>query len=166
MNTVYEKQLTWEVTTYLNDKFTPASITRLDDNQTFSINDYVTNGTQMRGYITRFELSDDLKNLWVYTDWSEVGMNLESIYKIDSRKLPSKFQHGDSVIVEFDSKQRLYGKITKVSFTFAKVLYDVEVKIFVPNAEIETSDDESKDTFYTRIHSIDSAFVHPATEEA
>jgi hypothetical protein len=176
MKSVHVSKHNWEVVTYLNDKFTPASIRRLNDDQTFAINDYITNGTQMRGHITKFELSSDLNEVFVYTDWSGIGMDLDHVYHIDSRKLPSKFQHGDSVIVQFDSNQRLHGKVTKVSFTVAKVLYDVEVAITVPGAEFESkishlvlgtdsSDDRpSKQVFYTRIHSIDAAFVRSSTD--
>jgi len=146
--------LNWKIETFKDDKFTPFSIRRYTSlkpdasSEVFAIGDYVTNGTRMKGHIIRFELSDDLRELFVYTDWSNIGMNLDSITKCI--KLPSAYQVGDPVIVEFEQKKSMNGKITKVGFTPGKVLYDVEIEVVY---------DHLDEKMTTRIHSIDSVFV-------
>lgn len=79
--------LNFRVISYANDKFQPHSVERLTEDgtkydATFTCGDYVTNGTKMRGHIERFELSSDLSSLFVFTDWSGVGMDLDSISKV------------------------------------------------------------------------------------
>lgn len=57
---------------------------RHSDNEVFTIGDFVTNGTKMRGKILSFSFLND--QVFVETDWSKVGMNLDSIVKIDDER--------------------------------------------------------------------------------
>src|ERR1017187_5302810 len=77
-------KLNFGILSFANDKFSPYAVERLnrDNNEIFIIGDHVSNGTKMNGRIERFELSDDLKSLYVYTDWSGVGMSIDDIYKV------------------------------------------------------------------------------------
>ena len=144
--------LNFGILSFANDKFSPYSVERRTDgvffDGIFTIGDYVTNGTQMKGHIERFELSTDLKTLFVYTDWSGVGMNLDSIKKIE--RLPSKHQVGDVVkfyLVE-DSKG-VAANIRAVHFYFDKVKYDIEV----------VSEANSGGLNYTRLYNVDSNLI-------
>lgn len=84
--------LNFRVVSYANDKFQPHSVERLTEDgtkydTTFTCGDYVTNGTKMRGSIERFELSPDLSSLFVFTDWSGVGMDLDSISRVPTKDI-------------------------------------------------------------------------------
>lgn len=144
-----ELLLNFNILSFANDKFSPHSVERLTADryydETFTIGDFVTNGTQMRGRIVRFELYD-LKSLYVYTDWSNVGMNLESISKIEI--LPSAFQIGDEVKLQLNPKEiGTTARINAVHYFRNKVKYDLEIYW---GALANQS---------TRIYNIDSAHV-------
>lgn len=144
---------TFNVISYADKNFNPHTVERLIDKQwdeNFAIGDYVTNGTKMKGKIIRFELSNDLQSLFVYTDWSNVGMNLESVYKIE--QLPAQHQIGDKVNFSItqsfgESPYPFTAEVKAVHFYAGKVKYDLEI----PIAEEAP----------TRIYNIDSCFVLP-----
>jgi len=72
----------------------------------------------------------------------------------------SRFKHGDAVEVDLLGNQKFEGKVTKVSFTLSKVLYDLEVPVRITNPEgVSPRYVLGK----TRMHSIDSSFVNPHT---
>lgn len=149
----------WEVTEFVGNGTTPQTIKRVDG-QLFSIGSRVTNdvyskGKQVNGLIERFEYSFKGDSVFVYTDWSGVGFNLGSLsHVLESNKLPSRFQIGDRVQINFGKGGLLSPcNIIKVHFTESKVLYDVDVLILA---------DDEKSQSSTRIYNIDSCFVEPA----
>lgn len=128
--------------------FQPYSVKRFSDEKIFTIGDTVTNGTQMIGQITSFEMLDG--EVFVRHTWSGVGMNLDSLTKII--KLPSRHQVGDKVKFSItqnfgDNPYPFTAEIKAVHFYVGKVKYDLEIPI----------EDESP----TRIYNIDSCFVQP-----
>lgn len=148
---------TWKVLTYKAKSFEPRMVERASDSMIFAIGDRVTNGTKMKGLIKSFEFDESLDgDIFVLTDWSDVGMNLESLSHVKEEKklassniLPSQFQPGSFCGVRFGDNAPIFGgQIVKVSFTLGKVLYDVEIGV-------------GKDQV-TRLHSIDSTFVIPS----
>ena len=89
MTTNSTKELTFTIKSFLPrpsgspeslPPFEPHSILRHFDDELFSIGDFVTNGTKMRGKILSFSFLND--QVFVETDWSKVGMNLDSLVKI------------------------------------------------------------------------------------
>lgn len=151
------------------NEFSPKEITqvkRTRDGAIFTIGDYVTNGTQMRGNITEFEflVSEETSELTVFVahTWSGIGMNLESIFKINEN---SEFAFNDNVTVAFlidyipaegfESKKgklaKIQAKITGVHHFKNKIKYDLELNL---------SGEEK-----TRIYMIDSIYVHKYTNE-
>ena len=118
----------------------PYSVSRTYDGEIFTIGDFVTNGTQMKGNIKGFSILGG--TMFVDHTWSEVGMNLDSLTKIIV--LPSKFQVGDNVFIRFDVAQ-IMGQVIAVHFYLSKVKYDLTV--YLPNGE------------ETRVYNIDSFFV-------
>lgn len=71
---------------------------------------------------------------------------------IDDNLLPSQFQNGDQVSLNFhDAGKVVNCEVIKVHFTDRKVLYDVEVMMNGDDAEVTT-----------RLYNIDSCFVEPA----
>lgn len=164
------------------------SILRLSDQQIFTIGDFVTNGTKMRGKIESFETDEKVKNrkpgspieIFVITDWSGIGMDLDSIYHAESirnRKQPktkekelvfagptlaphmlilenfsSIFRPDDFCGVKLGKKEVIGAQVTKVAFTKTKVLYDVE---------IGTGDGQ-----VTRLHSVDSSLIVSLAKKA
>lgn len=148
----------WEVTEFIGNSTTPRTIKRIDG-QLFSIGDRVTNGVyskgkQVNGLIERFEYSFKGDSVFVYTDWSGVGFNLGSLSHIlESNKLPSRFQLGDLVTLNFGSAGKVTGAdIIKVHFSESKVLYDVDILM----------SDAADGRVITRLYNIDSCFVEPA----
>lgn len=124
-------------------------IKRLRDGEIFSVGDYVTNGTKMKGNITGFEVSmreDDGKLICFVTHtWSGVGMGLEDLQKLEEKlKLPSAHQIDDEVWLNFWSK-KIIVKINAVHFYPSKVKYDVEA--FGDNGET------------TRLYNVDAAVL-------
>ena len=83
----------------------------------------------------------------------EVKMPIPDIEKLyeeflnTNPALPSRFIHGDEVILDFKEAGKLNNaKIIKVHFTERKVLYDVQIKT---------------GNGLTRIYNIDSSFIEP-----
>ncbi len=150
------EQISFNVISYADKNFNPHSVERLINRTfdcVFTLGDYVTNGTKMKGRITKFTLSEDLTTLFVYTDWSNVGMELASIYKI--MELPSRFQLNDEVSVRFRPDFVInHAKVIKVHFTENKVQYDLEVKI-----NIEGNPNYPSGHTTSRIYNIDSEIV-------
>lgn len=73
-------------------------------------------------------------------------------------QLPSQFQLGDYVILNFMTAGSLSGgHIVKVHFTEKKVLYDVELEMFNMESEGEIC--------WTRLYNIDSVFVNRVSAE-
>ncbi len=118
--------ITWEVVEYVGNSTAPKSILRLHDGEVFSLGDYVTNGTQMKGNIEKFDFSFRGNDVFVYTDWSGIGMNLDSL--IHTQPLPCKFQIGKTVLLNV-GEQLLKATVLVVHFSTSKIKYDLEVKI-------------------------------------
>src|SRR4051812_14158860 len=74
--------------------FQPHTVRRDSDSEVFAIGDTVSNGTQMKGVITGFNMMDD--EIFVSHTWSDVGMNLGSLYKVVLT--PSQYQIDDEVL--------------------------------------------------------------------
>lgn len=89
---------TFQIISY-SDKggFIPHSIKRLPDNEVFTIGDFVTNGTKMKGEITEFSLHNG--TVFVTTTWSGVGMDLDSLKR--EVELPSAFAINQVVQMKF-----------------------------------------------------------------
>lgn len=129
--------------------FQPHSIKREIDGEIFQIGDTVSNGIKMVGKILSFEMLDN--HVFVNHTWSEVGMNLGSLRKVN--QLPAQHQIGDTVFFSINQKSdeidlheyRATSKIIGVHFYNHKVKYDIEIPI--------------ADETPTRIYNIDSCFV-------
>ena len=126
--------------------FQPYSIKRLHDGEVFALGDTVTNGTQMVGTITGFEMLEN--KVYVNHTWSGIGMNLGSLKKVI--QLPSQHEIGDEVLLSInqsfgDNPYPFTAKVLAVHFYANKVKYDLEIPIADENP--------------TRIYNIDSCFV-------
>lgn len=138
----------WTIESYLDDKFTPASVKRTVDNVVFSIGDFVTNGTKMKGHIESFDLFN-LEDLFVLTNWSGVGMHISELEHI--KDLPSKVQVKESVKVLFKKEHTpMDGIIIGIHFLENKTKFDIELKL-----------DDNKTT---RIYNVDSTFVRSVSD--
>lgn len=145
LNKIAASSITFEVISYTEDKKIH-SVKRFSDGQTFTIGDYVTNGTKMQGKIEEFELfsrndSGEL-TMYVTTDWSKVGMGLDDIQK--TSPLPSQHQIGHYINFQIE-QMKVRAEILSVHFYEGKVKYDLELKL--------------KDKSATRIYNVDSVFV-------
>lgn len=150
----------WEVVSFIGNSTDPQSIIRLSDGKVFSIGGHVTNGTQMHGRIERFEYSFKGNDIYVFTDWSGVGMNLASL--AEYRPLPSGHQLGEPVHLVFGNEGTLtHCKVIKVHFTESKVLYDIEVSgNFDAWKDVVDQEDVKKNNIWsTRLYNVDSCFV-------
>lgn len=135
--------------------FQPHTVKRDHDGEIFSIGDFVTNGTKMKGVITGFEMLEDY--VYVNHTWSGVGMNLGSLKKII--ELPSEHQVDDEVI--FSIKIQREGTINEVNHFFYDAVSKVIAVHFYKNKvkydlEIPLGDEPP-----TRIYNINSRFVKP-----
>jgi predicted RNA-binding protein len=126
--------------------FLPHSVKRHFDSEVFTLDDLVTNGSQMVGRIKSFDYLND--KIFVETTWSGVGMNLDSLVKL--HKLPSRFQFGDVVKIDLENFKIGRAWVIKVHFTKDKVQYDLELYLGA----------KSK----TRLYNIDAAFVQPVED--
>lgn len=136
--------------------------------KSLQLGDFVTNGTKMRGHITKFQWSkhDGVEGLFVYTDWSGIGMNVEAVYQVDKdtyQRTPAQHQYGDSVIVfrilnsSEDKPGEIFaegikGEITGTHFYPGKVKYDIELRW-------HNKMPDSARPVTTRIYNVDSVFV-------
>lgn len=128
--------------------FKPYSIKREWDGEIFTINDEVSNGTQMRGGITGFEFLEG--KVYVKHTWSGVGMNLGSLVKISV--LPSAFQIDQVVSVQFKKgTYALSATVRGVHFYRGKVKYDLG--LWLGDGSVDDPETE------TRIYNIDSIYV-------
>jgi len=121
----------------------PFSVKRKQDGVLFYIQDRVSNGTAMCGFITGFNFLEG--KTFVEHTYSGVGMNLDSLVKVPT--LPSRFQIGDSVAIKFKELSIPRAAVTKVHFNNNKVLYDLQVWFGGGTGAS------------TRIHNVDSAIV-------
>lgn len=138
---------TFNVISFADKNFTPHTVERLlhkEFDSSFSIGDLVTNEHGMRGQITRFSLSEDLHNMYVYTDYSGVGFNLAAAHKVIL--LPSQHQINDRIIMQIGKEcVPIDGNVRCVHFYEGKVKYDLELLTDV----------------ITRVYNVDSLFVLP-----
>src|ERR1700733_4327276 len=107
--------------------FIPQKVKRNHDGIVFQIGDNVTNGQNYqgkpcRGKITAFSYLED--KIFVEHTWSGIGWNLGSLDHV--LVLPSKFQHGDNVWINFWGTHPS-GEIIAVHFYQNKVKYDLLV---------------------------------------
>lgn len=128
----------------------PSSLKRLSDGAVFSIGDFVTNGTKMRGNITGFEfyVNEETSELtcFITHTWSGVGMALENLTHLNDG-LPSRFQVKE--VVNFILNETTHtSTVNAIHFTESKVRYDLDVWI---NKDGGNSS--------TRIYNVDSCFV-------
>lgn len=162
MNTSVRK---WEVLGFIGESSDPETIKRLKDGEIFTIGDYVANGVKMKGYIQKFDYSFRNDEVFVYTTWSGVGMNLDSIQH--ATKLPSGHQIDDHVWLSFGDEGVLRNcTVSKVHFSNSKVMYDIDIsgELDIAYAMKKGKDGERK-RWHTRIHNVDSAFVSRPIEK-
>lgn len=139
----------WEVLSCVGNSTEPQSIKRSRDNAVFSLQDYVTNGTRMKGHILKFEYNFKDDSVFVMTDWSCVGMNLDSLSQ--AIKLPSQHQIGHFVVLDFGEVGKILNcEINKVHFAEGKVLYDVVIHLNGKRGIVGPT---------TRLYNVDSVFV-------
>lgn len=132
-----------------NEKHLPSSVRRYRDNTVWSIRDFVTNGTKMRGYITGFEffISEDDSSLTCYIThtWSGVGMGLEDLQIAND--LPAEYQINQVAKFVLNKTEHTC-TVRNVHFlTSGKVTYDVDVWL---------GDDGNSST---RLYNVDSQLV-------
>jgi hypothetical protein len=138
----------FNVIAFANKQFYPHTVERLvnkEFDETFAIGDMITNEHGMRGKITRFKLDEDLKTIYVYTDWSGIGFNLAAANKVIL--LPSRCQVNDQIYFTIN-EQPIEGNVRGVHFYESKVKYDLELKTDI----------------ISRIYNVDSVFVSPVKE--
>jgi hypothetical protein len=143
-----------------NENSTPYSVRRFSDDEVFTVGDFVSNGTKIKGKILAFNLytnTDGNLMMFVETDWSKVGMGLDDIFKLVIT--PSKFQVMETVSVHFGQEnpdgdvpvRPMAGKVLAVHFykdshkNSVRIKYDVEIKIAFEES--------------TRIYNIDEKFL-------
>lgn len=107
--------------------FLPKIVQRNHDGVVFKIGDNVTNGQNYqgkpcRGKITGFDFLEG--KIFIKHSWSGIGWNLGSLGHIIV--LPSKFQHGDTVWINFWGTHPS-GEIIAVHFYPNKIKYDLLV---------------------------------------
>lgn len=155
----------------LEDK-TPHTVIRLRDNQTFCIDDLVSNNTAMKGKITGFHITVSEDNgeliMWIDHTWSKVGMALEDIERLTV--LPCRHQFGDRVLVFFVSDQDLItidqdletGKLyNENNSKFKAIIGNIHAVHFLPRKVKYDVDLTFTEGASTRIYNIDSIFVFP-----
>lgn len=104
----------------------PHTVVRLPDNETFIIDDLVSNGTPMKGRITGFHTTVSEEGgeiiMWVDHTWSKVGMALKDINRLKS--LPCLHQFGDPVLVYFvpDTELVKLSEMVQVPDTYTTVV--------------------------------------------
>jgi hypothetical protein len=131
--------------------FKPYAIQRDWDGEVFTINDEITNGTQMRGNIIGFEFLEN--KVFVNHTWSGIGMNLGSIVKIPV--LPSTFQIDQVVEVAFKKgSEPINATVRGIHFYRGKVKYDLG--LWLGDGSVDDPETE------TRIYNIDSIYVRMA----
>ncbi len=131
-----------------DSSFKPYAVKRDWDGEVFTINDEVSNGTQMRGLITGFDFLEN--KVYVNHTWSGIGMNLGSLSKIPV--LPSAFQVNQVVHVKFNKNgESITATVRGVHFYRGKVKYDLG--LWLGDGSVDDPENE------TRIYNIDSIFV-------
>lgn len=124
MNNNTNQALNWEVVEFQGNSTEVKTIQRFSDGVQFSIGDVVTNGTKMKGKITKFNFSFKDNDVFVNTDWSGIGMNLDSLSH--PTLLPSKFQISDKVWFTLYTTN-ISSVVIAVHFYLNKVKYDLEI---------------------------------------
>lgn len=141
----FNKLKTWNIISWCGNSMSLESVQRTKDNKIFKLDDFVTNGSEMRGLIQKFEHDLRSDNIYVYTDWSNIGMLLDECYHLE--KLPSRFQIGQYVSIKNEQFNIKKAKIIKINFTGNKVTYDLLICF----------DDKTT----TKIFNVDSYYVSP-----
>lgn len=114
--------------TFVGNSEEVESVQRVRDGKIFKLKDFVTNGTPMKGYITKFVWSSRSQDFFIEHTWSGIGMNVDSLS--EGILLPSKFQIGHFMDISLGVAGTLLGcEVIKVHFAVNKILYDVEVTI-------------------------------------
>lgn len=109
---------------HVNDPdFRPYSIKRVVDGEVFTLADRVTNGTPLCGKILEFTMGQNM--IFVRTDYSNVGINLDSCIKVPT--LPCAHQMGDVVACKFVALNIPRAVVRQVHFIAGKVKYDLEI---------------------------------------
>lgn len=128
--------------------FKPYAVKRDWDGEIFTINDDITNGTQMRGSITGFSFLEN--KVYVEHTWSGVGMNLGSLIKIPA--LPSAFQIDQAVGVRFvKGTEPITATVRGIHFYRGKVKYDLG--LWLGDGTVDDPETE------TRVYNVDSIYV-------
>lgn len=91
----------FQIVSFLDDKFTPHSVKRLSDGEVFTIGDFVTNGSPMKGIIEEFQLFNK-EEMFVKTDWSGIGMHLDDLKR--EVILPSAYFIDQVIEVRIETK--------------------------------------------------------------
>jgi sRNA-binding regulator protein Hfq len=127
----------------------PTSIKRLRDDTVWSIDDFVTNGTKMKGYIKEFEfyLSEETSSLTCYVShtWSGVGMALENLQPAT----PNTPEFYNKQVVSFRLNGTSHNATVRAVHQHEnKVRYDLDIWL-----------EESGGNQSTRIHNVDSDLI-------
>lgn len=129
----------------------PHSVKRLSDGEVFTLGDRVSNDL-MKGKITEFRITNG--TMFVITTWSGIGMDIDSVHKLNT--LPSKYQEGDKVRLDYHGTCFDYGWINKVHFGHNNKVtgYDVEILVQVNGK-----------SHNFRMYNVDSDFVKDRTHK-
>ncbi len=131
-----------------DSSFKPYAIRRDWDGEVFTINDEVTNGTQMRGNITGFTFLEG--KVYVDHTWSGIGMNLGSLVKVPV--LPSAYQVDQVVKLKLQKNgEPINATVRGVHFYRGKVKYDLG--LWLGDGSIDDPETE------TRVYNVDSLYV-------
>lgn len=150
--------INFEVLSFKGQSETVEVVKRISDGEVFKVGDYVTAGLPIQGNIESFEFSIRSGELFVYTSWSGIGFNLDSLQhtpRIILSKLPSAHQIGDEVRLTYINSEQVDScKVIRVHFTKSKVMYDLEIE-----GRIDNDPNNPDRTWITRLYNIDSVFV-------
>jgi hypothetical protein len=108
-----------------DDSFKPYSIQRLSDGMEFTIGERVENDMGMMGKILDWTLLET--DVFATTTWSSVGMWIDELKKMV--ELPTKYQRGDRVKINYKQFNVPLGYIRKVHLDGSSVQYDIEVLV-------------------------------------
>ncbi len=141
-------QNNFQVLAFTENSWTPYSVKRLSDNEVFNLGEYVTNGTQMKGHIEKFDIiTNDMNQpdtVFVITSWSGIGMDLDSLVKIPLTN--TKYSLRQVVRFKLGWESPVYSAtIIGIHLYENRVKYDLEVRI--------TTEDGSEDK--TRCYNIE-----------
>ncbi len=145
----------FEILEFVGNSETIKTVKRITDGGLFTIGDLVTNYMKMVGKITKFDYSIKSNEIFVYTTWSGIGTNLDSV--IHEMKLPTAFQLNDEVEIDFgDAGKIKNGKIIKCHIGNGSIQYDIEIW-FLNSPTCGMSDKPWK----TRLYNVSASYVYP-----